>query len=126
MSAQSMVSVPEGMSCVNAFHAIWKVSKPVAFLRLYPQLADRYAEAVSTAKKVAALFREHTLFETVGGKAMGVDFSQFPLIVCKTSDQEVVLQALTKYNRIAPKDRFDPMDNYKFTELTGARIVSRL
>lgn len=126
MTAKSIVTVPEGMSCVNAFHAIWKRSRPVAFLKLYPHLAVSHGETVSTAQKVADLFRNHTFFENEGGKAMRVDFSQFPLIGCDERDLRMVLHALKQYNRIPSKDRFDFLDRYKFSELTGARIVSRL
>jgi hypothetical protein len=126
MKSKSMVTVPEGMSCVNAFHAIWKMSRPVALLNVYPQFAAQHAETVSTAQKVAALFRNRTFFENEGGKAMRMDFSNFPIILCDERDLSMAIRALNQYRRIPRKDRFDPLDTYKFSELTGARIVSRL
>lgn len=123
MSFQQKVTVPEGMSCVNAFHALWKEAKPTAFIQLYPRFADRHAQVVADAQRVAELFRTQTHFTCVGGKSMDVDFAFFPTLICHEKRAKEILE---QYHRIASKNRFDALDSYKFTALTGKRLLSAL
>lgn len=116
MSSSSTVRVPEGMSCVNAFHALWACSRPVSFFADHPEMAKDQAQSVSTPEKVAKLFEAHTYFCCAGGRALKVEFSQFPEL--KVYDtvfcQDAARKALEEYMEIPSNQRFDANDTYKF------------
>ena len=105
MSSSTTFRVPEGMSCVNAFHALWINSKPAAFFTDYPSLLDPQVQSVNTAKKVAELFKTQTYFNYEGGRMLKMEFAAFPELDGRS------------YNRVDPSERFDQYDSYKFEEL---------
>ena len=121
MSSSTTFRVPEGMSCVNAFHALWINSKPAAFFTDYPSLLDPQVQSVNTAKKVAELFKTQTYFNYEGGRMLKMEFAAFPELDGRSYDRDFGLGAAQKaieaYNRVDPSERFDQYDSYKFEEL---------
>lgn len=121
MSASTIFTVPEGMSCVNAFHALWENSKPAIFLMYNPALQASQATTVATAEKVAALFRDHTYFDYEGGRMLKMDFASFPRLDATKYDADFgagsAQKAIEAYNKLDPSSRFDKNDSYKFEDL---------
>lgn len=74
------ITVPESISCVNTFHALWKNSKPAAFFQTHRIPGVPYAATVSTAKKVAQLLTTTKNFDYTGRRLLKTDFSHFPII----------------------------------------------
>lgn len=122
MSSPVIVTVPDGMSCVNAFRALWENSKPAAFFRSFPAREAEASATVATAEKVANLFRAGTYFDYAGGRMLKTEFSAFPKLDVRLYDRDfgpgAAQKAIEKYNRIHPSERFDRNDSYKFEELT--------
>ena len=122
MSSPSTVRVPEGMSCVNAFRALWEMSQPAAFFGNCPGFADVQAQSVSTAEKVAGLFKDRTYFDYEGGRMLKTDFSKFPELDIRLYERDFgpgsAKAALELYNAKEPNAKLDCGDSYKFEELT--------
>jgi hypothetical protein len=122
MDNSSFVTVPVGMSCVNAFHALWTNSKPALFLSNRPELEQRQATVVGTAEKVADLFKHHTYFDYEGGRMLKTDFSEFPKLNARLYDRDfgpgAAQKALNQYNRVPSDQRFDINDSFDFALLT--------
>lgn len=122
MSSSSTITVPPGMSCVNAFHALWNNSKPAIFLQGRPEIESAQAETVSSADKVAELFKSQTFFDYEGGRLLKTDFSDFPTLQARLYDRDygagAAQKVIEQYNNIVPSERFDKNDSYKFEELT--------
>lgn len=127
-STTTTFKVPQGMSPVNAFHALWKNSRVAAFYQMYPDsplpgtsLQDVEAR-VDTAGKVAALFREYLSFDYEGGRRIKIDFSSFPCIDPTDYDQQDGIgsaqAAIEAYAQVPSKDRFDRNDFHQFEKLT--------
>nr|NGX49687.1 hypothetical protein [Candidatus Anoxychlamydiales bacterium] len=74
----SMITAPEGMSCVNTLHALWKNSKPAIFFNEFPDSRAPQEATISTPEKVAKLFKSQTYFDYVGGRMLKIDFDEFP------------------------------------------------
>ena len=121
MNAPTTVTVPEGMSCVNAFRALWENSKPAAFFSFHPSSENPQAATVGTAEKVANLFKDQTYFDYAGGRMLKTDFSEFPKLNARLYDRDfgdgAAQKAIDKYNQINPSERFDKNDSYKFAEI---------
>lgn len=121
MSSSTIFTVPEGMSCVNAFRALWERSKPAPFLMLRPDIKRLEEEAVATAEKVAAIFTTHTSFDYTGGRLLKMNFASFPKLDARLYDREfgagAAQKAVERYNNINPSERFDKNDSYKFEKL---------
>lgn len=122
------ISAPEGMSCVNAFRALWCTAKPNLSYRNDPEKFSKDAKAVDTADKVAALFQSQTYFGYVGGKMLKVDFSFFPEMNILENNQywdaQAAEQALYNYKKTPSSKRFDVNDSYDFKVLTSYRYTS--
>ncbi len=125
-STISQVTVPEGMSCVNAFYALWENSDAITCLDSFPALKTIHATSISTAEKVARLFRMRTRFEFEGGKLINTDFSKFPQLDIYQYDKDfgpgAARRALEQYSRVPSCQRFDKNDFYKFEELKRSRL----
>jgi hypothetical protein len=121
MSSPSTVTVPEGMSCVNAFRALWENSKPASFFLMNPILESPAADKVSTAEKVAKLFKTHTYFDYEGGRMLKTNFSEFPKLEVRLYDRDfgsgAAKKAIEAYNLKPSEERFDKYDSYKFGDL---------
>jgi len=121
MSSPSTVTVPEGMSCVNAFRALWENSKPAPFFLMMSVSDAPQAATVSTAEKVADLFKIKTYFDYEGGRKVKTDFSQFPELDVRLYDASfgsgAAKKAIEAYNLKSSKERFDKNDSYKFEDL---------
>lgn len=121
MSSSTVFKVPEGMSCVNAFHALWESSKPAVFLMYSPALQASQATTVATAEKVADLFKDHTYFDYEGGRMLKIDFASFPILDARAYDKDLgagaAQKAIEAYNKIDPSVRFDKNDSCKFEDL---------
>lgn len=122
MSSSTTFKVPEGMSCVNALHALWKNSKPELFFQFHPEHKALEEATVSTAEKVAELFKQETYFDYIGGRMIKTNFSTFPELKGHLYDRDYGLGAAQKaietYNEVHPSERFDVNDSYNFNELT--------
>lgn len=122
MSSSTIFKVPDGMSCVNALRALWEGSEPSSYFIIQAYLLQRREQAVSTAEKVADLFRSSNVcLNYVGGRLIKVDFSKFPKLDPYLYDQEfgfgAARKAIEAYNKVPPSQRFDKYDSYKFEEL---------
>lgn len=119
--SSTTVIVPEGMSCVNAFRALWDNSQPAAFFDSFPGLISRHAELVSTAEKVAQLFKSRTCFDYEGGRMLKTDFTNFPELDVRLYDRAfgpgAAQRALQRYAGIPSHLRFDVNNSYKFADL---------
>ena len=117
----SYVTVPEGMSCVNALYALWRNSTPASFFASQQVSPRTQAAAVSTAEKVAELFKTRTYFDYVGGRVIKTDFAKFPQLNARLYDRDLgdgaANKTIEKYNSIPSEDRFDKGDSYKFEDL---------
>lgn len=122
-------TAPEGMSYVNAWYALYTGSTQAAqFFAIHPELLSSQQELVCTSEKVANLFinypsNRYPLYymEYEGGKKMKVHFCDFPKLDVYYYDQTygdgAAQQILENYNRIAPANRFDKNDSYRFSDL---------
>lgn len=112
--------VPEGMSCVNAFYALWVKSNSDRFMTI-----ENSQDTTSlTAEKVADLFktRRNLNFDSEGGRAIKTAFINFPEINAYLYDlalnrQGAAYEAIQEYSKIPPSERFDKNDSYQFKEL---------
>ncbi|MGL4347981.1 MAG: hypothetical protein ACRCSV_00780 [Chlamydiales bacterium] len=125
MVTYTTITVPTGMSCVNAFRALWENSKSTAGFSMDRFLDIPAIDAVSTAEKVASLFRHHTNFNYEGERFLNINFSQFPELEVGLYDKEfgpgAAEKALGEYNEIPPSKRFDKNDFYRFEQLTSEK-----
>ena len=116
MTVHRTATVPPGMSCVNAFMALWQKSKPI-------ELAGFISiEPISSAEKVANLFRKNTYFDWIGGLPIKTNFSNFPELDVSIYDDYFGMgaaqKALEEYNNTSSDQRFDRNDFYQFDYLT--------
>lgn len=121
MNPHTTITVPSGMSCVNAFRALWENSKPASFFSLTSISDSAAITTISTAEKVANLFKNHTYFDYEGGRMLKTNFSKFPELEIGLYDRDfgtgAAQKALEQYNKIPSSERFDKNDSYKFEEL---------
>lgn len=115
MSGNTTIFVPEKMSCVNAFRALWLAATPGCYVYDYhPRLQTELEKVVDTSEKVAILFERQTFFGRIGGRDLYVDFSKFPEIdVTRYEKLYGFLSAdkiLKKYDTIPDLQRFDQYD----------------
>lgn len=119
MSSPTTFTVPAGMSCVNAFYALWENSKPAAFWSFHVALQSPPA---TTAEKVADLFKIRTHFDYEGGRALKISFANFPKLDACLYDRDfgagTAQKVIEKYNSVHSSERFDKNDSFKFEELT--------
>lgn len=115
-----MITVPDGMSCVNAFRALWESAKKARHLK---GLGDQSCQ-VDTAEKVADLFRQKLYFQWEGGRNLYVSFHSFPQIDVREYDDlngksaKVILE---KYAKRLSEERFDAGDAYQFEAIKLTR-----
>lgn len=123
-------TVPEGMSYVNAWHALYEGATEVGqFFEMHPDQLSQQQELVSTSEKVANLFKNYPTnklplyyMEYEGGKKMKVHFCDFPTLDVYYYDKTYEIGAqsmLDNYSKIASADRFDKNDSYCFTDLSN-------
>ena len=126
MNSPSTVIVPEGMSCVNAFRALWENSKPARFFSIMSVSDAPQAATVSTAEKVADLFKTNTYFDYAGGRMLKTNFSEFPKLDIHLYDRDfgsgAAKKAIETYNLKPSEERFDKGDSYKFGDLVKVQI----
>lgn len=119
---QNGVQVPRGMSCVNAFYALWKISRPLSLVN------EGHAKSLDSAQKVAKLFTTNTQFGHILGRTLNVNFSSFPILYplkpeCGNTingDKFIsgaAQQALNEYNKTVSKERFDSGDRCEFEKV---------
>lgn len=120
MSSPITTRVPEGMSCVNAFRALWENSKPATSIQMHQTSNSFQPETVATAEKVAELFKSYFNFDYEGGRLLKADFSNFPELECSLYDKaygpKAAQKALDQYNQIPSYNRFDMNDSYQFED----------
>lgn len=121
----SYVVVPDRMSYVNAYYALYER----ADLFREDLITCVGAEDVSTPEKVAQMFRNFPEYiepkyyiDREGGKFLGVNFSCFPILEVKSYDRcygrGAAERALKVYaERVSSKDRFDKWDCFQFIDL---------
>lgn len=128
MSSPSTVRVPEGMSYVNAFRALWENSKLAAAIQMLAISDSLQASTVSTAEKVAELFKTHTYFDYEGGRMLKTDFCKFPELDVRLYDRDfgsgAAKKAIEAYNLKPSEERFDKGDSYKFEDLVKKDLTS--
>lgn len=121
MTINTTITVPAGMSYVNAFHALWKNSKPATYFSINNISDEPQASTVSTAEKVAELFKNKTYFDYEGGRMLKTNFSNFPQLAIRLYDRDFGIgaakKALEEYNKIPSSERFDQNDSYEFKDL---------
>jgi len=119
MSTSTTITVPAGMSCVNAFRALWENSSPCIFLK--KSVLKRLEPKISTPEKIAKLFKTHTFFASKAGRTLLIDFSRFPVLEISRYDRLNGLGAahvaILVFIQTPSSERFDRNDSYKFEEL---------
>lgn len=119
MSSHTMITVPKGMSCVNAFHALWENSKPATFFETHPDLLAQQEAAVGTAEKVTNLFQASAKFDYVGGRLIKIDFSKFPKLEVSRYNQYFgrgsAQKAMETYLKRSASEQLDPGNVCQFT-----------
>ncbi len=117
--------VPEGMSYVNAFYALYLSATTFE----EDKITCIRAEDVATAEKVFFVFRNFPdyikpkyFIDCEGGRSIKVNFETFPILEVSKYDQIYGIGAaelaLKQYNeRVSSRDRFDKWDLYRFLEL---------
>lgn len=120
MSSPITTRVPEGMSCVNAFRALWENSTPAMPFQMHQNSNSVQTETVTTAEKVAELFKSYFNFDYEGGRLLKTNFSHFPELECSLYDKAygsgAAQKALDQYNQIPSCNRFDMNDSYQFED----------
>lgn len=117
MTIDRTATVPPGMSCVNAFIALWRESRPIGLGFLAS------TEPISSAAKVALLFTENTYFDWVAGRPIKTNFSKFPKLDVSIYESPeyfgpgAAQKALDKYSEIPSNERLDTNDSYEFKNL---------
>ena len=128
-TSQTTFIVPKGMSCVNAFRALWENSQTAAFFKHFPDLEGPQAESVATAEKIADLFKTHMYFDYEGGRLLKMDFAHFPELNARLYDRNfgpgAAQRAIEKYDHIHPSKRFDKNDSYEFEKLTAIHVEAK-
>ncbi len=125
---QVFVTVPEGMSYVNALRALYSAATPTPFLQIFPELEQKQAQCIATSQKMAELFKRGAINSTppyymdyIAGKKIKVHFHQFPRLDVTSYDEEygkeAAQKALEAYSKIQSENRFDKGDSYDFKEL---------
>ena|SRR3972149_9693059 len=120
--------VPEGMSYVNAYRALWLQAEPVGYFAAHEEALRVQENQASTAEKVATLFRKYSthrspLFymEYEGGRMIKVHFVNFPKLEVYYYDTKygagAAQRALDAYNATPRAERFDPNDSYSFNAI---------
>ena len=127
MSSQAVV--PEGMSYVNAWYALYSgIPKTSQFFAANPDQLPAEEEKVSTSDKVANIFKNYPpnrqppyYMEYEGGRKMKVHFCDFPQLDVYNYDADngpgAAQRALDNYALVASENRFDLNDSYKFSDL---------
>ena len=127
--ASNTAIVPEGMSYVNAWYALYRgANQRGGFLENNPEKWTGLEELVSTSAKVADLFKNYPTnrfplyyMEYEGGRRMKVHFCDFPKLDVYDYDasygQGAAQRILDYYNETASENRFDESDSYQFSEL---------
>lgn len=112
-----LYTVPQGMSPVNAFYALWQGAQTANALKYLPNQMYQQAQEVNTVEKVAALFQETLDFDYVGGRAIKTDFTYFPEINTSRYNlmmgEEAAEEAIELYNQIPSHLRFDRNDSQR-------------
>lgn len=120
MLPPNCVVVPDGMSYVNAFRALWVHSQPSSFLMGDPFAAEDQAAKVERLDQIIKLFKRSTnfYFDYEGGRLIKSNFSRFPILEVETYDKVngkgAAMKALEAYHRIDPFNKMDPTDRYQF------------
>ena len=115
--------VPEGMSYVNAFRALWENSKPAAYFNDHPEKLTPQEATVGTPEKVVQFFKtlKGMFVDYAGGRLIQTSFEKFPVLTVHSYDRNYGIgaaqKALTHYNQIPSKQRFDSNDQCRFSEL---------
>lgn len=125
------IPVPDNMSYVNAFRALWENSKPAAFFATHPETLQAQEATVSTSEKVVQFFKSlnGTYVDYAGGRLIKTDFREFPELRVFGYDQNYGIgsarKAISDYSRIPSSERFDKNDSCHFSELPK-KIVAKL
>lgn len=126
----AFANVPPGMSCINAFHALYENAEMGKEYKKKHSLIKFELDKVNTAEKIAELFKASASFEYVGGKLIKIDFSSFPKLDVSEYDKawgvNAAKNALDKYKLVPSEDRFDKGDRYQFEILIGKSVKQDL
>jgi hypothetical protein len=129
--ASSLVTVPDNMSYVNAFRALWEHSKPAVYFDSHPEQLQAQEATVSTSEKVVHFFKElnGTYVDYAGERLIKTDFRKFPELSVYGYDQKYGIgsahKVLSHYDQIPSSRRFDQNDNCRFSEIPK-KLVSKL
>ncbi|MBN1914632.1 MAG: hypothetical protein JW769_01935 [Parachlamydiales bacterium] len=122
-----IATVPDGMSYVNAFFALYTNSLPSIFFSMNIDLLHIEEEKISIVENVVTLFKKHAreitrlFINFEGGHRIKVYFQEFPILHTYHYDLAYGIgsaqQALNIYNQTSSKARFDSYDRHQFSEL---------
>ncbi len=137
MEEKMTIKVPEGMSCVNAFYALWENAKDAPAAQPYLLVNEGQAtfvqpkQEVDAAEKIANLFKMRTyegsvtFFDYEGGRGIKTDFSNFPVLKVANYDRlwgkDAAEKAIRVYCQTPSSERFDKNDSYDFHAITGIK-----
>lgn len=75
----SLISVPKGMSKVDALEGLWNCSKPASFFEDHPHLLQQQETAAwKDRAQVEASLEDAPRIDYFGGRCIKTDFSAFP------------------------------------------------
>jgi hypothetical protein len=117
------ITVPEGMSYVNAFRALWENAKPPS------DYNDPDLEAtLTTVEKVITFFKVNGCYvAAAGGRLLEANFIHFPELGVSGYDAHygkgAAKKALDQYNQLPNAKKLDKNDKRPFSEI---RVISRL
>jgi len=91
---------------------------------MFPGAEQLQAEEVSTAEKVAELFKSHMYFDYEGGRLIKTDFSKFPNLSIRLYDRDfgqgAAQRAIEAYAKTPSCKRFDANDSYEFVKIVAS------
>lgn len=117
-------NVPENMSYVNAFYALWQGAKPVGlFGAVFTQKQEKEKDDVSSSEKIETIFQKNCpnlYVNYVGGKFLRVSFQHFPKLDVRGYEvlygEGSAEKALSSYARVHSESRLDRGDRCSFEE----------
>ncbi|MDP1880687.1 MAG: hypothetical protein Q8K60_07085 [Parachlamydiaceae bacterium] len=127
----SLVTVPDDLSYVNAFHALWSQSRPAVYFEGRPDKLKQHEETISTSEKIVQFFKNLNDYyvDYAGGRLIKTDFSHFPELNIYWYDQAYGIgsaqKALSHYHNIPSNKRLDRYDSCSFSEIQK-KLISKL
>ena len=128
----NLIRVPDNMSYVNAFRALWEDSIPAVYFEARPEQLEAHEQTVLTSEKVVQFFEQMNGYfvDYAGGRLIKVNFGEFPYLGVYGYDENfgtgAAREALNKYSQTPSSQRFDINDKCRFSEIPPKKFKSKL